>query len=87
LLEKLVLPLLHLAGIEMHVVRTEHESHAKEYMGVLDKNIVDAIFVARGDGTLSEIVTGLLRRGDEIAQRLPIIFNIFPTIFSSILIN
>ncbi|KAF6030872.1 hypothetical protein EB796_010835 [Bugula neritina] len=72
LLEKHVLPLLHLAGIEIHVVRTEHEGQAKEYMGVFDKNIVDAIVVAGGDGTLSQIVTGLLRRGDEIAQRLPI---------------
>ncbi|KAF6030865.1 hypothetical protein EB796_010828 [Bugula neritina] len=72
LLEKNDLPLLHLAVIEIHVVRTEHEGQAKEYMGMLDKNIVDAIVVAGGDGTLSEIVTGLLRRGDEIAQRLPI---------------
>lgn len=72
LLDKHVLPLLHLAGIEVHVVRTEHEGQAKAYMGVLDNNIVDAIVVAGGDGTLSEIVTGLLRRGDEIAQRIPI---------------
>ena len=72
LLEKHVLPLLHLAGIELHVVRTEHEGQAKAYMSVLDNNIVDAIIVAGGDGTLSEIVTGLLRRDDAIADRMPI---------------
>lgn len=72
LLEKHVLPLLHLAGIEIHMVRTEHEGQAKAYMGVLDNSIVDAIVVAGGDGTLSEVVTGLLRREDGIAQRLPI---------------
>jgi len=43
LLEKHVLPLPHLAGIEIHVVKTELEGQAKEYVGVLDKNIVDAI--------------------------------------------
>lgn len=72
LLEKHVLPLLHLAGIELHVVRTEHEGQAKAYMSVLDNNIVDAIMVAGGDGTLSEIVTGLLRREDGVADRIPI---------------
>ncbi|XP_067950632.1 acylglycerol kinase, mitochondrial-like [Watersipora subatra] len=72
LLDKHVLPLLHLAGIEIHIVRTEHEGQAKAYMGVLDNSIVDAIIVAGGDGTISEIVTGLLRRGDGIAQRVPI---------------
>lgn len=72
LLEKHVLPILHLAGIEIHVVRTEHEGQAKAYMSVLDNNIVDAIVVAGGDGTLSEIVTGILRRTDNIAQRIPI---------------
>lgn len=72
LLEKHVLPLLHLAGIEVHVVRTEHEGQAKAYMSVLDNNVVDAVVVAGGDGTLSEIVTGLLRRTDGIAQRMPI---------------
>jgi len=72
LLDKHILPLLHLAGIEIHVVRTEHEGQAKDYMSVLDNNIVDAIVVAGGDGTLSEIVTGLLRRGDQLALKIPI---------------
>lgn len=72
LLDKHVLPLLHLAGIEIHVVRTEHEGQAKAYMSVLDNSIVDGIVVAGGDGTLSEIVTGLLRRDDGIVNRMPI---------------
>ena len=72
LLEKHVLPILHLAGLELHVVRTEHEGQAKAYMNVIDNNIVDGIVVAGGDGTLSEVVTGLLRRQDDLAQRIPI---------------
>ncbi|CAH0561464.1 unnamed protein product [Brassicogethes aeneus] len=61
-------PLLHLAGILVEVVKTESEGHARELMdGIIN---TDAIVVAGGDGTLSEVVTGLLRRTQENTNEL-----------------
>lgn len=69
--EKNVAPLLHLAGLEVTLVKTEYEGQAKKYMEVL--NETDAILVAGGNGTLSEVVTGLLRRKDEATfSQIPI---------------
>ncbi|KAJ9596124.1 hypothetical protein L9F63_012708, partial [Diploptera punctata] len=68
--EKYCAPLLHLAGIAVNLVQTEHEGQARNLVESLE-GIVDAIVVAGGDGTLSEAVTGLLRRvdGDISVQR------------------
>lgn len=46
----------------MDILQTESEGHAKRLMENLSNT--DAIVVAGGDGTLSEVVTGLLRRDD-----------------------
>lgn len=51
------------SGIYVEVVKTESEGHAKKIMETLSST--DAIIVAGGDGTLSEVVTGLLRRTNE----------------------
>lgn len=61
--EKYCAPILHLAGILVNIIKTESEGHAKKL--VQEINNTDAIVVAGGDGTLSEVVTGLLRRTDE----------------------
>lgn len=58
-----VAPILHLAGFEITVVKTEYEGQAKKYMEVIEPN-TEAIVVAGGDGTLLEVITGLLRRED-----------------------
>lgn len=63
LYEKNVAPLLHLAGVEVTLVKTEYEGQAKKYMDVVDPT--DAVITVGGDGTVSEVVTGLLRRTDE----------------------
>ncbi|ELT95013.1 hypothetical protein CAPTEDRAFT_217000 [Capitella teleta] len=63
LYDKNVAPVLNMAGLEVNVVRTEYEGQAKKFMTVLDAT--DAIVVAGGDGTLSEVLTGLLRREDK----------------------
>ncbi|ERL95569.1 acylglycerol kinase, mitochondrial [Dendroctonus ponderosae] len=61
--EKYCAPLLHLAGISLEVIKTESEGHAKQLIeSVAD---AEAVVVAGGDGTLSEVVTGLLRRTNE----------------------
>ncbi|KAL3288709.1 hypothetical protein HHI36_003144 [Cryptolaemus montrouzieri] len=61
--EKYCAPILHLAGFIVNVVKTESEGHAKKL--VQDLSNTDAIVVAGGDGTLCEVVTGLLRRTEE----------------------
>ncbi|CAH2241575.1 acylglycerol kinase, mitochondrial [Pararge aegeria] len=67
--EKYCEPLLHLAGLQVDVIQTTSEGHAKEIVESLHGT--EAIIVAGGDGTLSETVTGLLRRNDE-ANRFPL---------------
>ncbi|XP_066137593.1 acylglycerol kinase, mitochondrial [Euwallacea fornicatus] len=66
--EKYCAPLLHLAGINVEIVKTNSEGHARSLMESL--NGAEAIVVAGGDGTLSEVVTGLLRRTNENANAL-----------------
>lgn len=72
--EKYCAPLLHLAGIAVNLLQTEHEGQARSLVESLD-GIVDAIVVAGGDGTLSETITGLLRRTDgdiSVQRKFPI---------------
>ncbi|XP_050543355.1 acylglycerol kinase, mitochondrial isoform X2 [Daktulosphaira vitifoliae] len=72
--EKYCSPLLHLAGYSVNVLVTECEGGARS----LVENLIgetDLLIVAGGDGTLSEVVTGLLRRlkGDtSLTVHLPI---------------
>ncbi|KAJ8966868.1 hypothetical protein NQ314_003262 [Rhamnusium bicolor] len=66
--EKYCAPLLYLAGISVDVIKTESEGHAKTLMESVGG--MDAIVVAGGDGTLSEVVTGLLRRTNENTSNL-----------------
>jgi acylglycerol kinase len=64
-------PVLHLSGCDVKVVRLEYEGEAKQLMSVIED--VDMIVAAGGDGTVNEIVTGLLRRPDaKRFQHLPI---------------
>lgn len=81
-------PILHLAGVKVDVVKTDSEGHARRYIEELE-TLPDAILVAGGDGTVSETVSGLLRRGNpkEKAPSIGILpvgraNNIATTIFS-----
>nr|XP_012137674.1 PREDICTED: acylglycerol kinase, mitochondrial isoform X2 [Megachile rotundata] len=56
-------PLLHLAGIAVTIVQTESENAARKLIMDLDTP-TDAIIVAGGDGTLSDVLTGLVRKYD-----------------------
>lgn len=56
-------PLLHLAGIAVTVIQTESQNDARKIIMNLDTP-TDAIIVAGGDGTLSDVLTGLVRKYD-----------------------
>ncbi|XP_051917713.1 acylglycerol kinase, mitochondrial [Hippocampus zosterae] len=73
LFEKNAAPILHLSGIEITVVKTDYEGQAKKMMDLMEHT--DMLIVAGGDGTLQEVVTGLLRRSDQDSfSRTPIGF-------------
>lgn len=52
-------PILHLGGLAIDVVKTDSEGHARRYVEELG-TLPDVILCAGGDGTLSEVVTGML---------------------------
>ncbi|KAK2841974.1 hypothetical protein Q5P01_012174 [Channa striata] len=62
LFEKNAAPILHLAGVEITIVKTDYEGQAKKLLELMEQT--DMLIVAGGDGTLQEVVTGLLRRPD-----------------------
>ncbi|NP_001079476.1 acylglycerol kinase, mitochondrial precursor [Xenopus laevis] len=73
LFEKNAAPVLHLAGIDITVVKTDYEGQAKKLLELMEKT--DLIIVAGGDGTVQEVITGLLRRDDEASfSKIPIGF-------------
>ncbi|XP_073506255.1 acylglycerol kinase, mitochondrial isoform X4 [Phyllobates terribilis] len=73
LFEKNAAPILHLAGVDVHVVKTDYEGQAKKMLELLEST--DLIIVAGGDGTLQEVITGLLRRADQASfSKIPIGF-------------
>ncbi|XP_077105003.1 acylglycerol kinase, mitochondrial [Siphateles boraxobius] len=63
LFEKNAAPILHLAGMEVKIVKTDYEGQAKKLMELMEQT--DMLIIAGGDGTLQEVITGLLRRADE----------------------
>ena len=70
LYEKYSAPLLNLAGMKVSVIRTESDGQAKDITEIVSD--ADAVLVAGGDGTVMEAVTGLLKRTDGAAARLPL---------------
>lgn len=61
------MPLLYLAGIIVTIIKTQSGSHARN--AIIDlETPTDAIIVAGGDGTLSDVVTGLMRKYENNLQ-------------------
>lgn len=54
---------MHLAGISVTIIDTQSGSHTRNAITNLETP-TDAIIVAGGDGTLSDVITGLMRKYD-----------------------
>lgn len=67
LFQKYCEPLLHLAGISVTIIDTVSGNHARNAIVNLEIP-TDAIIVAGGDGTLSDVITGLMRKYDNNLQ-------------------
>lgn len=52
---------MHLAGFSVTIIDTQSGSHARNVIMNLETP-TDAIIVAGGDGTMSDVVTGLMRK-------------------------
>lgn len=58
--------------IESVIYFTEHSGHAEEIVLKLNFQDGDALMSVGGDGTLSEIITGLLKREDSYSGKIPV---------------
>ncbi|PAV74701.1 hypothetical protein WR25_15317 isoform A [Diploscapter pachys] len=70
---KNALPLLHLAGLQVDIVKAESETQLEALASAMDKNDADAVYVVGGDGTIDRVVTGICKNRD---KSLPI--GVFP---------
>ncbi len=66
----LVIPIFKEAKVNLIIKKTEYAGHAYDFANSLDFKEVDALCAIGGDGTLFEIINGMLKRKDE--DRLPI---------------
>jgi len=57
-------------GVVTHF--TESRGHAEEIVSLIEFEEGDALMSVGGDGTLSEIITGLFKRGDQFSGKIPI---------------
>ncbi|VDM57091.1 unnamed protein product [Angiostrongylus costaricensis] len=71
---KNALPLLHLAGLQVDVIKSDSESQMETLAAAVDTQEADAIYVVGGDGTLGRVVTGILQHRE--SSVLPI--GVFP---------
>ncbi len=65
-----VRPILEDGGAELTVLETEYAGHARDYANEVDYEGYDGFCAIGGDGTMHEVVNGMLKRQD--GQILPI---------------
>ena len=65
-----VKPIFKESDIKLHIKETEYVNHAYEYSNTLDFKNMDGLCAIGGDGTMHEIINGMLKRDDK--KTLPI---------------
>jgi sphingosine kinase len=63
-------PIFEEAGVELHIIATEYAGHARELANTLPFEEFDGLCIIGGDGTMHEVVNGMLKREDK--KKLPI---------------
>lgn len=61
-----VIEIFNKAGYDIRICTTMYRGHAIEIASNIDKNDTDIIVISGGDGTLNEVITGLLKSGNNI---------------------
>lgn len=74
---KYAAPLLHVSGLHVTIVESEYQGQMRTLMNYIDPH-VDRIVVAGGDGTLLEVLNGLMRRKDAMQLNNSVTFGIIP---------
>ena len=69
-ISKIVLNILNQSNIDTNVIYTTHKGHAKEYITALNQPTYHSIIVLGGDGTINEVINGLLLRQDKYLPKL-----------------
>ncbi|EGT42368.1 hypothetical protein CAEBREN_06765 [Caenorhabditis brenneri] len=69
---KNALPLFHLAGVQVDVVKADNEAQLEALAGAVDSQEADVLYVVGGDGTIGKVVTGIFRNRDK--AQLPVGF-------------
>jgi diacylglycerol kinase family enzyme len=64
IVETIVVPMFKDASIEVRLLKTQHKAHAIELARTADLTKVDGLLALGGDGTFSEVLTGLKMRTD-----------------------
>ncbi|UCH10614.1 MAG: diacylglycerol kinase family lipid kinase [Fidelibacterota bacterium] len=66
-------PIFEAEDIELDIIETEYAGHAREVIHTHDLQDVDAFCAVGGDGTMHEVINGLLSRSDEVTLPLGLI--------------
>jgi diacylglycerol kinase (ATP) len=67
---KLIRPVLEAAGLELELIETKFAGHARELARQLDFDGYEGLIAIGGDGTMHEVVNGILTRPDQ--KKIPI---------------
>ena len=65
-----VQPIFEVGGAELTILETEYAGHARDYANELDYTGYDGFCAIGGDGTMHEVINGMLKRND--GKKLPI---------------
>ncbi|XP_037070309.1 ceramide kinase-like [Pollicipes pollicipes] len=77
--KKKVKPIFALAGVQTEVIQTTHASHASSLLQQCSLSGCDGVVVVGGDGTLMEVLNGLLKRQpDDQSPNAPVPIGVIP---------